>query len=450
MRVIDIIRKKRDHHALTAEEISFFVAAYNAGEISDPQAAALLMALVLRGMNQFELTALTAAMLNSGARLNLSSLPERKVDKQSTGGVGDKTSLVVAPVVAAGGLLVPMICGRGGSYTGSTLDKLGSIGGFEVDLSLGELRAALQACGCAMIRSPKEIAPAEKKISALSVLTGTLDTPWLLCASLMSRKLAVGADALVLDVKFGSGALMKRQEDAEFLAQLLIETATVMGQKAVALLTNMEQPLGHAVGNALEVAECIDVLRGGGPPDLRQLSLELCGWMFYLGERTPSVEQGKELAAELIADGRALKKFRALLHQQHGDELILEDRNRLPHATFRKDVLSTASGYVAAIDGEQIGRACALLGGGRRNPEDSLDPAVGLVLHQKIGDVVTTQEPLVTVHYNTAERLEEACALVHNAYQITNGARYVPQPLVARVMECDEKLLAAEMANRQP
>jgi pyrimidine-nucleoside phosphorylase/thymidine phosphorylase len=449
MRIIDIIRKKRDGQALTAEEINFFVGTYTSGGISDPQAAAWLMAVVLRGLNQFELAALTGAMLKSGDIMNLSSLPGKKVDKHSTGGVGDKTSLVVAAVAAAGGLVVPMICSRGWDYTGGTLDKLKSIPGFDVNLTLSGFRASLEACGCAMIDSPREIAPAEKKLSALSGGTGAFDTPWLICASIMSRKLAAGVDTLVLDVKFGSGALMKQPEDAEFLARLLVETAAIMGKKAVALLTNMNQPLGRAVGNALEVSECIDVLRGGGPADVRTLSLELCGWMFFLGECVASVDKGRELAAQLISDGRALQKFRALLRQQHGDDLVLDDRNRLPHAKFRRDLLSTASGCVAKIDGEQIGRACAMLGGGRLGPEDIVDPAVGLVLHKKTGDVVTNQEPLVTLHYNTAQQLDEACALVQEAFHLTNGARYMPQPLVTKVIECDTKQLAAEMANWQ-
>jgi pyrimidine-nucleoside phosphorylase len=435
MQAVDIIRKKRGGNPLTAGEIHFFVGAYAAGEISDAQAAAWLMAVVWRGMSREELIALTEAMLRSGDIIDLSALPGIKVDKQSTGGVGDKTSLVVAAVAAAGDLVVPMICGRGWSYAGGTLDKLESIPGFKTELTIDEFRAALAVCGCALAGQSSILAPAEKKLYALRAATGAIESPWLICASLLSRKLAEGADALVLDVKCGAGGFMKRSEDAECLAQLLVDTAGAMGKRAVALVTDMDQPLGRAIGNALEIAECIDVLRGGGPPDLRMLSLELCGWMFYLGERTASVELGRELAAELLAGGSALQKLRSIFYQQHGDELALFERQRLPHATFREDVCSALSGYVAGIDCERLGTACALLGGGRQTMDEAIDPAVGLVLHKKIGDVVTEQEPLVTVHFNSSGRLEEVTAMVRAAFKVSNAARYVPQPLVQKVIE---------------
>jgi pyrimidine-nucleoside phosphorylase len=435
MRIVDIIRKKRDGHELSREEIESFVGGYTCGDVADYQAAAWLMAVLLRRMTKAELTALTGAMLNSGSVLDLSSLPGKKVDKHSTGGVGDKTSLIIAPVVAAGGLLVPMISGRGLGHTGGTLDKLESIPGFNVNLTLTDFLRILGACGCGLIGQTKEIAPADKKLYALRDVTGTVESPYLICASIMSKKLAEGIDALVLDVKTGSGAFMKREEDAAYLAQLMVETGTMMGKKVVALLTDMDQPLGRAVGNALEVAECIEVMRGQGPADLRDLSLELCGWMFYLGERTASVTEGKQLAQELIANGRALEKFREIIRSQQGDDFVVDDTSRLPRASFQVAVPSTWSGYVAQIECEQVGVASVMLGGGREKKEDTVDPAVGIMLHKKVGDQVSAGEALCTVHYNGTENLEKVCARLKQAYRVTNAARYVPRPLVSRVIE---------------
>jgi pyrimidine-nucleoside phosphorylase len=446
MRIVDIIRKKRDGHELSREEIESFVAGYTCGDIADYQAAAWLMAVVLRRMTKAELTALTGSMLNSGSVLDLSSLPGKKVDKHSTGGVGDKTSLIIAPIAAAGGLLVPMISGRGLGHTGGTLDKLESIPGFNVNLTLTDFLRVLGACGCGLIGQTKEIAPADKKLYALRDVTGTVESPYLICASIMSKKLAEGIDALVLDVKTGSGAFMKRDEDAAYLAQLMVETGTMMGKKVVALLTDMDQPLGRAVGNALEVAECIEVMRGQGPADLRDLSLELCGWMFYLGERTASVAQGKQLAQELIANGRALEKFREIIRFQQGDKSVVDDTSRLPRASFQVAVPSTWSGYVAQIECEQVGIASVMLGGGREKKEDTVDPAVGIMLHKKVGDQVSAGEALCTVHYNGAENLEKVCAMLKQAYRVTNAARYVPRPLVSRVIEGKPQSQSAEAA----
>ncbi|HET9319773.1 MAG TPA: thymidine phosphorylase, partial [Bryobacteraceae bacterium] len=280
MRVVDLIRRKRDSGQLSAEEIQYVIREYTAGSIPDYQMAAFLMAAWIRGFNPAELAALTEAMLCSGEVVDLFDLPAKKVDKHSTGGVGDKTSLIIAPIVAAGGLVVPMISGRGLGHTGGTLDKLESIPGFSVNLSLEKFRSALRACGCAMIGQTAEIAPADKKIYALRDVTGTIESPPLICASIMSKKLAEGIDALVLDVKTGSGAFMKKIEDAEYLAGLMVETGKRMGKKVVALITDMEQPLGRTAGNAMEVVECIEVLSGAGPGDLRELCLELSSWMF--------------------------------------------------------------------------------------------------------------------------------------------------------------------------
>jgi pyrimidine-nucleoside phosphorylase len=435
MRLVDLIRKKREGGELSRDEIEFIISGYTRDEIPDYQVASWLMAVLLKGMNGAELAALTEAMLHSGEVLDLSSIPGKKVDKHSTGGVGDKTSLVLAPIVAAGGLRVPMISGRGLGHTGGTLDKLEAIPGFNVNLSLDQFKSVLTECGCALIGQTKEIAPADKKIYALRDVTGTVESPNLICASIMSKKLAEGIDALVLDVKTGSGAFMKKEEDAVHLAELMVETGRRMGKKMVALITDMDQPLGRTVGNALEVIECIDVLKGGGPDDLREICLELCGWMFYLGEGTQSVEDGRNLAAQMIADGSGLKKFGDIIRLQGGDARVIDDYERFPKAQHTIELRAKWGGYVASIGCEQVGTASVVLGGGREKKEDSVDPAVGLVLHKKVGDAVTEGESICTIHYNSDARLNEAMSLLEGAYRITNSARFVPQPLVRRVIE---------------
>ncbi len=434
MRVVDLIRRKRDAGELTREEIEFLIAGYTRNEIPDYQMAAWLMAVWLRGMSQAEIAALTEAMLHSGQVLDFSDLPAKKVDKHSTGGVGDKTSLIIAPVVAAGGLMVPMISGRGLGHSGGTLDKLESIAGFNVNLSLADFRRVLATCGCALIGQTAEIAPADKKIYALRDVTGTVESPALICGSIMSKKLAEGIDALVLDVKTGSGAFMKKEEDAVRVAELMVETGRRMGKKVVALITDMDQPLGRKAGNALEVEESIEVLDGRGPEDLRELCLELAAWMFYLGERAGSVAEGKKLAAEMIASGRARDKFREIIRLQGGDAMVVDDPRRLPRARRTLEVPSPASGYVAGTQCERFGVACVVLGGGREKKEDSIDPAVGLVFHKKVGEAVKKSEPLCTIHYNSETRLAEARKLVEEGYRIEPQPPCELRPLVHRLI----------------
>ena len=433
MRLIDLIRKKRDGFELSAEEIQFVVAGYTRDEFPDYQISAWLMAVLLRGMKPAEIAGLTEAMLHSGEVLDLSQLPGKKVDKHSTGGVGDKTSLVLAPVAAAGGLFVPMISGRGLGHTGGTLDKLQAIPGFRVDLSLAEMMATLKACGCAMIGQTAEIAPADKKIYALRDVTGTVESAALICASIMSKKMAEGIDALVLDVKVGSGAFMKNENDAAHLAGLMVETGERMGKRVVALLTRMDQPLGRNVGNALEVVECIEVMRGGGADDLRDLCVDLAGWMFFLGERSGSVEDGKRLAQEIIASGKALDKFKEMTELQRGDPRSIDDPSRLPQAASTITVMASSSGFVQSMQCERIGVASLILGGGREKKEDVIDPAVGLIIHKKTGEAVTSGETLVTIHYNSSARLEEARQMIAGSYQIGARAPAVA-PLVGRVI----------------
>lgn len=434
MRVADLIRRKRDGGELSADEIRAIVAGYTAGEIPDYQISALLMAILWRKLSATELAALTNAMLNSGEVLDFSDLPAKKVDKHSTGGVGDKTSLILAPIVAACGLYVPMISGRGLGHTGGTLDKLESLPGFNVNLTLPEFRSVLAQAKCGLIGQTKEIAPADKKLYALRDVTGTVESPYLICASIMSKKLAEGVDALVLDVKTGSGAFMKKKEDAAFLARLMVETGQRMGKKMVALITDMDQPLGRMVGNALEIEECIAILNGSGAGELRDLSLLLSAWMLYLGERAACVAEGQKLAEETIRSGAAREKFREIIRLQGGDEKVIDDPRRLPQAKYKVDFTAAQAGFIVSLDCEKVGTASVVLGGGREKKEDAVDPAVGLVLHKKLGDEISAGEPIATVMYNSDVRLAEAMELLRKAYHIAPVATEMPRTLVHQVI----------------
>jgi pyrimidine-nucleoside phosphorylase len=437
MLVTDLIRRKRDGAELQRGEIEFLVNGYTRETIPDYQMSAWLMAVLLRGMSRAELAALTESMLNSGEVLSFPELPAAKVDKHSTGGVGDKTSLVLAPIVAAAGLYVPMISGRGLGHTGGTLDKLESIPGFNVNLSVSDFRGVLAQCGAGLIGQTKEIAPADKKIYALRDVTGTVESPYLICASIMSKKLAEGIDALVLDVKTGSGAFMKSEKDSVFLAELMVETGQRLGKRIVALITDMDQPLGRAVGNALEVVECIDILAGKGPDDLRELCLVLSAWMLLLGRRVESLDQGRELAERMIASGKAREKFREMIRLQGGNPGVIEDPGLLPRAANKADIQSPASGFVTGFMCEQIGTAGVVLGGGRARKEDAVDPAVGIVIHKKVGDKVSAGEPLCTVHYNSEDRLRQAQPLILASYRIASAPLLQARPLVHQIIGKD-------------
>jgi pyrimidine-nucleoside phosphorylase len=434
MRAVDLIRKKRDAGELSREEIEFLVSGYTHGEIPDYQMAAWLMAVWIRGMNRAELAALTEAMLYSGEVLNHSEIPGMKVDKHSTGGVGDKTSLILAPIVAAGGLTVPMISGRGLGHTGGTLDKLEAIPGFNVNLSLAEFRHVLRECGMGLIGQTAEIAPADKKIYALRDVTSTVENIGLICASIMSKKLAEGIDALVLDVKTGSGAFMKKEEDAVRLAEVMVETGKRMGKKVVALITDMDQPLGRMAGHANEVFESVEVLKGRGPGDLRELSQELSAWMFFLGERAKSLEEGRRLAEMMVTTGQALEKFRQGIRLQGGDDRVVDESQRLPQPRFHSEVASPSAGFVTATNCEQLGMALAMLGGGREKKEDKIDHAVGLEFHKRIGDRVEKNEKLVTIHYNSDAKLAEAKSLIASSYTVGEREPQEKRPLVRRII----------------
>src|SRR5215472_12784461 len=435
MRLVDLIRKKRDGQELSVAEIEFIVRGYTAGELPDYQISSWLMAVLLKGMTRAETAALTQAMLHSGEVLAWNDLPRKKVDKHSTGGVGDKTSLILAPIVAAGDLLVPMISGRGLGHTGGTLDKLESIPGFNVNLSAAEMHKVLAACGACMIGQTATIVPADKKMYALRDVTGTVESPALICASIMSKKLAEGIDALVIDVKIGSGAFMKQEASAAHLAQLMVETGERMGKKVVALLTDMDQPLGSAVGNALEVIECVDVLKGGGPDDLKNLTLELSAWMFYLGARTRSVVEARKLSQALIASWAAFKKFAEMVRLQGGDERVLEKTALLPTARNTMDVKSAAGGCVTRMDCEKIGLASLVLGGGRSTKEDVIDPAVGVMVRKKIGDKVAVGETLCTLHYDSNTQLEGSRALIEASYTVSAAPLLKKAPLIHRIIQ---------------
>lgn len=446
MRIVDLIRRKRDGHELTREEIEFIVRGYTEAAFPDYQMSAWLMAVLLRGMSGQEIAILTEAMLHSGISLDWSDLPGKKVDKHSTGGVGDKTSLILAPIVAAGGLLVPMISGRGLGHTGGTLDKLESIPGFNVNLAPDKMRAVLSQCGMVLVGQTEQIVPADKKMYALRDVTGTVESPALICASIMSKKLAEGIDALVLDVKTGSGAFMKKEADAVHLAELMVETGNRMGKRMVALITDMDQPLGLYVGNALEIMECVEVLQGRGPADLRDLSIELSAWMFYLGDKTLSVDEGRKLAQDTISEGYAFEKFCEVTRLQGGDPEALRDVRKLPAAHNQKEVRSKYDGYLQSMDCEQVGVASLVLGGGREKKEDAIDPAVGVVLHKKVGDQVSEDEPLCTLHFNADARLGEAESLIYSSYRIGSAAAK-PGKLIRRVI--GEKIIEEEMEKSE-
>ena len=433
-RAVDVIRKKRDGLELTRGEIEALVNAYTKGDVPDYQVSAWLMATVLRGMTRAETAALTDTMLRSGEVLDLSSLAAKKVDKHSTGGVGDKTSLVLAPLVAAAGVAVPMISGRGLGHTGGTLDKLEAIPGFNVNLPVAQFRRVLEACGCAMIGQTAEIAPADRKLYALRDVTATVESPYLICASIMSKKLAEGIDALVLDVKTGSGAFMKSEQDAAFLAELMVETGERMGKHVVALITDMDQPLGNMIGNALEVVEVIDILRGGGPEDLRELCLHLAGWMLQMGGASKTVAEGKQISADLISSGKALERFRQLIELQGGDPRVIDTPKKLPQAAHTLNVTSTSSGYISGMQCEQIGVAGVILGGGRERKEDSVDPSVGIILHKKVGDHVQKSETLATIHYNASAKAQRARQLLAESYTFSETPSARKRPLIHRVI----------------
>ena len=405
MRAVDIIINKRDGQELTTKEIQFFIGGYTRGEIPDYQASAWLMAVLLRGMAPRETADLTLAMAHSGQTLDLHDIAPLVVDKHSSGGVGDKVSLVVAPLVAASGLPVGKMSGRGLGFSGGTLDKLESIRGYRVNLSVDEFRAQLRQIGIVLSGQSLDLAPADGKLYALRDVTGTVPALPLIASSIMSKKIAAGADAIVLDVKMGRGAFMQTLDEARTLAQTMVGIGRNVGRKCVALISDMNQPLGCAVGNALEVKEAIDTLRGGGPKDFREHCLVASAHMLLLGHKADSVEAGERLAAQLLDSGQAWEKFKALVRAQEGDVEMIEQPDLLPRARLVKAVPALRSGCLAGMDAAEIGRTSVELGAGRAKKGDSIDYAVGLIIHHKVGDPVSVGEPLFTVHANDEGKL---------------------------------------------
>lgn len=420
MNTIEIIRKKRDRQSLTKEEIDFLISGYTKGKIPDYQFSAFLMAAFLNGMNKDETAALTNSMLYSGKVVDLSSIKGVKVDKHSTGGVGDKTSLIIAPIAAAAGVYVPMISGRGLGHTGGTLDKLESIPGFKTDLTLNQYKNALKKNGAVLIGQTKAIAPADKLIYALRDVTSTVESIPLITGSIMSKKLAEGIDALVLDVKTGNGAFMKEMKDAEQLAYSLSDTAKAFDKKCIAFITDMNQPLGNFIGNWLEVIESVQVLRDGKKNDLTELSLILAGAMIYLGKQSRTLEEGIEKAITTLNSGKAYDKFLEIVKAQGGDINYLKNPEKYPKSKFHKEIKLMNEGYLSFVNTYEIGMAAIDLGAGRLKKEDKIDPKAGIIFNYKIGDKISKVDVIAELFSDSAEKIKLAENRILKAVSLSN------------------------------
>lgn len=433
MRAREIISQKRDGHKLSTEQIRWMVDGLLSEQVADYQWSALLMAIVWRGMDDEETAALTQAMMDSGVVLDLSDIPGVKVDKHSTGGVGDKTSLILAPIAAALGVPVPMVSGRGLGHTGGTLDKLEAIPGFRTEIDLSRYRAILAECGLVLIGQTRELAPADKRLYALRDATATVESIPLISASIMSKKLAEGIDGLVLDVKTGDGAFMTELPKSRSLAEKMVAIGRNCGKQVVALITRMDQPLGQAVGNALEVKECLDCLRGEGPDDLLDLSVELAAEMVLMASRAPTIEDARAACRQTLHDGSALTRFRRVVQAQGGDPRVIDDPSRLPGARRRIDLNADVSGFVGRLHARPIGIAAMLLGAGRARMDSVIDPAVGVILHKKVGDPVRPGEPLCTLHVNDESALEPALSMIRGAYHFADSPPLPSSLIVERL-----------------
>lgn len=423
MRMVDVIHNKRSGKELTEQEIQFFVDGVVSGDIPDYQISALLMAIYFQGMTEKEQSTLTMTMMTSGDHLDLSEIPGVKVDKHSTGGVGDKTSIPLAAVVAALGIPVPMISGRGLGHTGGTLDKLEAIPGYRVEISEQDFIEQVKEDKLAIIGATGNIAPADKKIYALRDVTDTVDSIPLIASSIMSKKIASGADALVIDVKTGAGAFMKTLADSRELAEALVGIGKGVGMQCMALITDMNQPLGKAIGNALEIQESIELLKGNGPADLEKLIVVIGGYMAVMGNKATTVEQGQQLCEDVIHNGQALERFRAMIKDQGGDPRVIDDPEEiLPQAKYRITLPAKTSGVVSKIVANEIGVASMLLGGGRQKANDKLDYAVGIMLNKKIGDSVEKGEPLLTI-YSNREKVDDIKSLLYGNIEIAKQAQ---------------------------
>lgn len=433
MRMVDILEKKRDGFPLTKEEIRFVVDGYTNGDIPDYQMSAFLMAVYFQGMNEEETVELTRAMAESGDQLDLSQIEGIKVDKHSTGGVGDKVSLILGPLVAAVGVPVAKMSGRGLGHTGGTIDKLESIPGFQTELSDEEFIRNVNEYKLAIIGQTGNLTPADKKIYALRDVTGTVHSIPLIASSIMSKKIAAGADRIVLDVKTGSGAFMKTLEDAEKLARTMVDIGNGMNRKTVAMITNMDQPLGFAVGNALEVKEAIQVLAGKGPKDLEELCLALGTKMVVLAEKAATDDEARKMLEDVIQSGEALNVFKKFIEAQGGDSSVVDDVSKLPEAPHQIPVQVEESGYVVDIQANEIGVAAMMLGAGRQTKDDVIDMGVGIVLHKKVGDYVERGEAIATL-YSQQEQVSTVEQKVIDAYTLSEEKPEVP-PLIYKVIE---------------
>ena len=437
MRMLDLIHKKRKGMVLTQEEIQFFVQGVTHDTIPDYQTAAFLMAVVFQGMDAGETAQLTEAMMHSGDTIDLSGIAGIKVDKHSTGGVGDKTTIALGPMVASCGIPVAKMSGRGLGHTGGTIDKLESFPGLETSLPIDQFMKQVNDIKLAVAGQTANLAPADKKLYALRDVTDTVENISLIASSVMSKKLASGADAIVLDVKTGSGAFMKTREDAVKLAKAMVEIGDHMNRETVALVTDMDQPLGRAVGNSLEVKEAIDVLKGQGPEDITQLCIELGAWMLVLGKKADTLEEGQASMKACIADGSALESMKQFVTSQGGDSRYVDDPSLFPQAPHQVEAAAPQAGIVSSIDAESIGLAALVLGAGREQKDSVIDLAVGMILNKKVGDRVKEGESLATLHANSREKAEEAAETVLKAYEISKEAP-PKNPLIYEVIQAQK------------
>ncbi len=434
MRMYDIIAKKRDGLELSKEEIDFFIEGYTKGDIPDYQASALCMAIYFQGMTEEERANLTMAMVNSGDTIDLSSINGIKVDKHSTGGVGDTTTLVLAPLVASLDVPIAKMSGRGLGHTGGTIDKLESISGFHVEISNEQFIDLVNENKVAVIGQSGNLTPADKKLYSLRDVTATVNSIPLIASSIMSKKIAAGADAIVLDVKTGAGAFMKSLEDSKKLAQAMVSIGNRVGRKTMAIISDMSQPLGNAIGNALEVKEAIDTLKGEGPDDLTELCLTLGSQMVYLAEKASSIEEARQKLEENLQNGKALEKFKVFIEAQGGDPKVADQPELLPQAKFKIDLPANTTGFIHEIIADEIGKAAMMLGAGRATKESEIDLAVGIVLHKKVGDFVEEGDSLLTIYANK-ENVEEIKGKLYENINVSKEKAPYPTLVYAKIEE---------------
>ncbi len=433
MRMIDIIEKKRDGRALTREEIQYFVKGYVDGTIPDYQVSALLMAVYFNGMTKEETAALTMAMVESGEQIDLSAIQGIKVDKHSTGGVGDTVTLIIGPLVASCDVPVAKMSGRGLGHTGGTIDKLESIPGFNVEITTDEFIRLVNQNKIAVVGQTGNLTPADKKLYALRDVTGTVESVPLIASSIMSKKIAAGADCIVLDVKAGDGAFMKTVDDAKKLARAMVDIGSEVGRKTIAIISNMNQPLGYAIGNALEVEEAIATLKGEGPEDLTELSLTIASYMVRLAGKADTIEEAREMLEAALRSGKALEKMRTFIVAQGGDGSVIEETDKLPRARYQIEFRAEKEGWIKCLHAENFGHAAGLLGAGRTTKESEINLAVGLVLHKKVGDFVQKGEPLVTIHTDE-ENIAEVEQILAESIEIS-PEKVEKEPLIFDVIQ---------------